>query len=135
MFPALAKLSIENPGQGNLDVRAYIAAIVGPFRIANGNSKSVILPTDQPVQIISNTKQAVAFVSLSLPSTVVGPVPIQVSSGSAMGMTGLSVALMNTQGAGAGNSFNAVVLPGETLYAQTSPGGAQLVIITSTLWF
>lgn len=135
MIPSRALFEFTDPGQDNLDVRAYVAAVLGPYRIANGQIRSLILRTNIPVNVIQNTQQAPAFVALSLPSSVAGPIPVQVSSQSAMGMTGLSVALMNTQGGAAGNSYNAVVLPGEALYVQTAPGGAQMTIITSTLWF
>ena len=128
-----ASIKFDDPGEGNLDVRAYIAAVVGPLRITQGQVRVLNLPTDVPVSVLQNPKQ-VAYVSLSLPAATPGPTVVLVSQ-SGGGINSLSVTLTNTQGPMSGVSFAQVLLPGESLYVQTSPGAAALQVISSVNWF
>lgn len=130
-------LSVLEPGQGNLDARAFVAALVGPRRIHAGQIRTLPVTVAQPRQILSNTQQAVAFVSASLAAGTAGPTLIQFSSGGGQAVdNAIPVQLENTQGAPSGRSFEAILLPGETLYAQLPMGAAATVrITTSTVWF
>lgn len=132
----VANLIMSHPGEGNLDVRAYVAAIVGPHRVAHGAKTRATLRPDRETQLTSSAGQAlrVVYTAVSLPADVAGPLVAMFSNGGAIGpQTSVPCRLLNTLGAHAGNSYSAVLLPGEDLYAQAV--SATFDVFVSTVWF
>lgn len=116
-----ARLEID-PGEGNLQMQALIASIVGPFRIAHGSKRTIHLEADEPKRIanIAPAARHCAFVALFLPLSTDGPLAITVGKEDSQGdSAGIPVQLEPRMGAGAGVSFGCVLLPGETLYGQS----------------
>jgi hypothetical protein len=110
----------KDPGRGNLNLRAYVAAVLGPRRIAHGNratkqvpwTESVLLATNQP-----NGQEAM-YVEVWVPqSGDEGPVAeavVRFSGGEGVGTTGVVEILRATHTV----RYSCVLLPGEQLYAQ-----------------
>jgi hypothetical protein len=134
-----AILSFLDPGRGNLNIRAYIASVVGPRRVAHGQKIKLDLVTQMPTKILGNTgvqaNQGVcAYVAVALLASDAVVREAMFSSGEMVGAnTAIPSVMVNTMGPGAGNSFSAVLLPGDTLYAQAI--GANFSVITSAVWF
>ncbi len=129
----MLKIEIE-PGEGNLNARAYVAALVGPYRLAHGSQKPLVLEPDQPMKVVSNpgvagTDQAM-FVGVALQP---GQAPVNVLFGPSnqLGPTSsvpaeLPVSAVAMLG---GIGFSAVLLPGDELWVQ-SPVATQIVAFT-----
>lgn len=130
--------SIEiDPGEGNLSAKAYLAAVVGPSRLAYGKNTSQTLSQDV-AQLVRNSGAAAqwAYVAVMLPGNVAGPKVALFSGKAQIGFnTAIPVSLQRTVGAPGGNSFAAVLQPGEMLYASAAPGEAAFMVITSVVWF
>lgn len=111
----------KDPGEGNLNLRAYIASLVGPRRVAYGQRRVYQVPAAQSVQIIKGVtgRQVEAvYVEAWLPDSVPGPVNFRFASQQdAIGETGVLVQLSNLP-AVPQVKYAAVVLPGENLYVQ-----------------
>jgi hypothetical protein len=111
-----------DPGEGNLNVRAYLAAIVGPRRVAHGQRFKRNLQVTQPVQVAKNSSRnsEAFFVSAWLPEADglppgVGYV-VAFSSSETTGDTADVVTLGTVPGQ-AINHYSAVLLPDDQLYA------------------
>jgi hypothetical protein len=127
-------LKIEiDAGEGNLNARAYVAAVVGPYRLAHGSQRSLVLAADVPQKIAANpgvngSDQAM-FVGVALQP---GQLPVSVLFGASSSMGGASSVPANmdtTIGAAGGVSFSQVLLPGEELWV-VSPTATALVALT-----
>jgi hypothetical protein len=127
-------LKIEiDAGKGNLNARAYVAAVLGPYRLAMGGQRSLVLTANEPQKIAANpgvagTDQAM-FIGVALQP---GQVPVSVLFGPSDQMGGGSSVPANmatTIGAIGGVSFAQVLLPGEELWA-VSPTNTSLVAFT-----
>lgn len=127
-------LAVADPGEGNLDARALVAAILGPMRLAHGSRKTHVLPSNQPIQVVKNSKAAPCYVGVSLDPAVAGPLVVLVSGTPSSGMNSVPITLTNTHGPYSGVSYGAVVLPSEELYLQTAPNAAQMRIVATTVW-
>lgn len=127
-------LAVANPGGGNLDARALVAAILGPMRLAHGSCKTFPLATNQPVQVAKNSRAAPCYVGVSLDAATAGPLVVLVSGTPSVGLNGIPITLTNTHGPYSGVSYGAVVLPSEELYLQTAPNAAPLRIVATTVW-
>ena len=116
---------VFRPGEGNLQLAALIAAVVGPYRVAHGAKHAVILEADEPRKISSNSPASrhCLFVALFLPLSRSGPLFLTVGQEDTPGdSAGVPVALQPELG-----HFSAVLLPGEQLYA-VSPLACRFVI-------
>jgi len=110
----------KDPGRGNLNLRAYVAAVLGPRRIAHGNratkqvpfTDSVLLATNQP-----NGQEAM-YVEVWVPQSEDADPPatalVRFSGGEGVGTTGVVELLGTTHTL----RYSCVLLPGEQLYAQ-----------------
>lgn len=113
------------PGEGNLQLAALIASIVGPYRVAHGAKHAVVLEPDEPKRVSSNSPASrhCLFVALYLPMSRTGPLFLTVGQEDTPGdSAGIPVALQPELG-----HFSAVLLPGEQLYA-VSPLACRFVI-------
>jgi hypothetical protein len=116
------RLEME-PGEGNLQLHALFAAIIGPHRIAHGSKRTVRLEADETKRIINIAPAArhCAYIALFLPASANGPLSISVGREDTQGdSAGIPVQLEPRMGATAGVSFGCVLLPGESLYAQSA---------------
>lgn len=108
------------PGEGNLQMQAYFAAIVGPHRIAMGAKRTFNLEQNE-TQRIANVNPAsrhCAFIAVYLPVSSAGPATVSIGSEDMLGdSAGIPVQLFPRIGPAAAISFAQVLLPGETLFA------------------
>lgn len=119
-------------GEGNLNARAFVAAVVGPYRLAFATQRSMPMTANVPMKIATNpgvagTRQAM-FVGVALQP---GEAAISVLFGSSESMGGASSVPANmdtTVGPLAGVSFSQVLLPGEELWA-VAPADTNLVAL------
>jgi hypothetical protein len=136
MLPVAAVETV--PGQGNLDVKAYFAAVVGPLRAVFGKNTSPTLSEGEVAQLVRNAGVADqwAYVTVVLPGNLAGPKVGMFSNDRSNGFnTALPVTLQRTMGAAGGNCFAAVLAPGEMLYARAAPGEGSFKVVVSTVWF
>lgn len=114
---------VMNPGSGNLQEQALRAAIIGPARVAHGNKRPVVLQPGEPARIsnVSTVARHCVYVALFLPLSSEGTLEITVGQEDMQGdNSSIPVRLEPRLGPSAGISFGCVLLPGETLYAQSS---------------
>lgn len=111
----------KDPGRGNLNVRAYIASIVGPKRAAHGQRVIKRAPRTRAVVLAKNSSKnkEVIYVEVWVPNqSIAGGARVRFDSSGSMGET----ADLVTLGAFADNQsidrYRAVLLPNEELYAQ-----------------
>ena len=129
----MLKLEIE-AGEGNLNARAYVAALVGPYRLAHGSQKPLVLEPNQSMKVVSNPGIAgndqAMFVGVALQP---GQAPVSVLFGPSdqLGPTSSVPANMPASAVAmlGGIGFSAVLLPGDELWVQ-SPTATQLVAFT-----
>lgn len=114
----------QDPGSGNLNLRGYIASIVGPRRIAHGMRKVMVLTPEKVVQVASHSPQGpeVAYVEIWLPEQSIKSIAgegafIAISSGENAGQNAFQVELTATQ------RFAAILLPNDQLFAQLVRAG------------
>lgn len=125
-------------GQGNLDAKAYFAAIVGPLRAVFGKTTSPTLTEGDVTQLVRNSGAAAqwAYVTVLLPGNAATPKVGMFSDGPSNGFnTALAVTLQKTMGSAGGNSFAAVLAPGDMLYGRSAPGEGNFKVVVSTVWF
>lgn len=131
-----------DPGEGNLNVRAYLASIVGPRRVAHGQRYVKRVPLTGAVMLLRSTgtgKQATFFevwlpqVSLALPGG--GALLSFLSSDSGGPDNGYQIALTATQ------RYSGIILGDDQLYAAAladAAGGALAapvsVVVTSVVF-
>ena len=121
-------------GKGNLNARAYVAAVVGPYRLAHGGQRALVLTAGQAEKIAANpgvagTDQPM-FIGVALQA---GKAPVTVLFGpnSEMGNSSNVPANMSLPAVAmlGGIGFSCILLPGEELWVQ-SPSDTSLVAFT-----
>lgn len=109
------------PGEGNLQIQALIAAVVGPFRLAHSIKKTIALRANIPEKIsgISPASRHCRYIAMYLKASNPGPVSIQVGKEPMLGTnSSVSVDLEPRIGPFAGISYSGVLLPGDEIFAQ-----------------
>src|SRR5205814_1810265 len=109
---------------------AYLAARVGPYRVAHGSRSNVpLLNANQAVKIASSpgTSEQAIYVGVGLPP---GAAPVIVSFSSSEDTTNTAIpgAMAVAFSVGSGVSFSAVLIPGDDLYAWSATPGVRLVV-------
>jgi hypothetical protein len=127
----------KDPGDGNLNARAYFASLVGPRRTAFGKSEiKRILPAQGVLLQLNNSRaHECMYVECRLPAQTPDATPMLFSSQQdAIGETGVLTVLSTAifvPGLGGGTGalfYGAVLLPGDQLYAQLAPIGGVLPV-------
>lgn len=132
-----ALLEID-PGAGNLRMDVFFASAIGPQRVAHGAKDVKVLTAGQAVKIAATTgaggSHAVSFVRVYLATNQTGPVAVLFGTSETLGNTAIPVNLIGTATAGqeVSRHFDAILLPSEELYAQSSVG---VSLIISRVWF
>ena len=127
-------------GLGN--ARALWASIVGPYRLAMADKKSVRLTPDNGVQLYKNIGAAEGYVlvGVALPiGAPINPLAIIAGDGEQLGTNSGTPQILTNQMGGGGLSvsgFMQLLLPGEQLYAQIvdpafPPNTTQQVVVAS----
>jgi len=127
-----------DPGAGNLDVRAYMAAVMGPQRAAFGNKSAKALQEGQPTQLGVNSGNSgqVAYMAVTLsPLDAGGPRLAIIDGQSQPGGSSIPVVFDRTLASAAGIGYAAILLPGDELYAQSIPGQGTFAVVVSLVWF
>ena len=108
----------EDPGRGNLNLRAYIAAVLGPKRIAHGVRSVVRVPLapGNYVQLAKCGPQGrqVLYVECWTPQVQNPGAVFRFSSSGDGGQTSVLEAVGSTHA----QRYSCVLLPNEQLYAQ-----------------
>lgn len=112
-----------DPGEGNLNARAYVASLVGPRRVFQGQRKKQQLQTRMATEVARNASphREAFFVAVWLPITARAVLPLGVgitllfSTSESMGDTSDTTTLF--LGVGEPNHYHAVLLPNEQLFA------------------
>ena len=132
--------AIGNPGTGETNVRVFIAAIVGPKRLAHGMQQSFRLERGKTLKIAgnkSNSRQAAyCAVALRQGATAPGSAAVLFDSGQAMGAANsVPAVLIQSATQSQLSPFEAVLLPNDQLYAQlVDPAVNELDVIVSTVY-
>lgn len=115
----------KDPGEGNLNLRAYIASLVGPRRVAHGARRTYVLTPGQAVQIGANNardKEAVyleCWVPFSaLVALGIGTGALVLFSDSENTGSGVLVNLSTVFPGQQNSRYSAVLLPDDVLFAQ-----------------
>lgn len=133
----------QDPGEGNLNARAYVAAVVGPLRAAHGNRVVKQVPTAQAVELAKNGSphNEPVFVEVWAPMQVrANGVWVLFASSEQTGETGRLVLLTGVPGQ-LQERYQAILLSNEQLYAQAVSDGAgnplskKTPLIVSTVTF
>lgn len=124
----------KDPGEGNTNLRAYIAAVLGPRRVAHGARRSFKLQKGKAILVCQNDArehETVFFECwLAQGTTGLGGSGAIVLFSSSEDMGNAVVVDLAQAGAAPGqlsNHFSAVLLPQDELYAQLlsdAAGGA-----------
>jgi len=123
----------NDPGEGNLNIRAYLASVVGPKRVAHGTRSVVRVPTANSEELAKNPSKnhQVYYIEVWLPAQA-GAVGARVlfSSSESMGESGVLITFNPPAAPGQLNDrYRAVLLPTDHLYAQViSDAGGQPVV-------
>ena len=136
MAPTGTVLDID-PGEGNLNLKAYIAGVVGPKRVAFSAKQVKTLLEANSTKLINNNPQSgqVAFVSVSLVGPSAAATPALFDSQQDVGQNSIPSFLSGTLGAASGISFEAVLLPGDDLFGRAGIGAGTFNVVVSTSWF
>ena len=116
----------QDPGEGNLSVRAYVAATVGPLRIAHGNRQIRQIQTGEARELAKNgsADKQVMYVEVWPPMQLRATgVWVLFSSSEQTGETGRLVLLTGVPGQ-IQERFQALLLPNDQLYGQAVRDGA-----------
>jgi hypothetical protein len=140
-----------DPGEGNLNARAYVASLVGPRRVFQGQRKKRQLEVGRPTEIARNASphKEAFFVSVWIPTTLPAAVAIPFgvglvfTFGSSEGLGDTSDVVTLFRGGSEPNRYQTVLLPNEQLYgsviARTDgvaiPPGARVPLISSQVAF
>lgn len=142
-----------DPGEGNLNVRAYVASLVGPRRVFQGQRKKFSLQANRATEVARNASphNEAFFVSVWLsgsgiariaPALPVGAgVTMLFSSSEGMGETSDTVTLF--RGGAQPNHYQTVLLPNDQLFASVLertdgvaiPAGSLIPILVSQVAF
>ena len=135
---------IKDPGLGNLNLRAYVATVVGPRRIAHGQRRVHQLQVNQSTELAKNAGRGLEalYVEAWLPRQAVAVgLQMLVSSSEGMGESAELVTLGVVGGGAILDRYRAVLLPNEQLYAQPltdaagQPLGDRTPLVVSTVFF
>lgn len=124
-----------SPGEGNLQMQAYLAAVVGPQRLAMAAKRTFNLEANETQRIInlSPASRHCSFVGVFLPLSAAGPAPVTLGMENMQGdSAGIPVELHPLLAPQAGKSFTQVMIPGESLYIQSA---IDLTIIVAEVYF
>jgi hypothetical protein len=130
---------IKDPGRGNLNLRALVASLLGPRRVAHGQRRTIRVPNVQAAEIARNAVQGdeVMYVEVWLPPQVLAAgARVHFSSSESMGETAVLQLF-----AGIEDKYEAVLLPREQLFAQVladaagNPAGPHTPLVVSTVAF
>lgn len=129
----------KDPGEGNTNLRAYIAAVLGPRRIAHGARRAFKLTKGKAVLVCQNDapeRETVFFECWLQQGTTGlggGGAFILFSSSEDMG-NAVIVDLAQAMPGQLNNHFSAVLLPQDELYAQllSDAAGASLDAVSIT---
>lgn len=130
---------IKDPGVGNLNLRAFVASLLGPRRVAHGQRRVVQVPTQQGGLVANNkvTGHEAMYVEVWLPTQrVAAGARIMFASSEDMGENGV-LRLFTTEE----DHYQAVLLPNEQLYARIisdaggNPVGDRNPLVVSTVAF
>ncbi len=127
----------QDPGAGNLSARAHMAAVIGPFRIASGKQSTLSLNESKGLLLAQNgvrTAESFAFVSVVLAGNVAGPKRAIFGNNQTFGFND-GIPLLLERSTGEGNSFSAVLAPGEELYGRSVTGQGTYNVVVSVVWF
>jgi hypothetical protein len=131
----------KDPGEGNLNLRAYLASVVGPRRLAHGQRKVTQVPVGSPVLLFGNRAQIeVSYVEVWLPQSSILALPgggayLGFASGESLGQSAVQILLNATQ------RFSSVLLPSDQVHAEAvsdANGGvlaASVPVVISTVVF
>jgi hypothetical protein len=131
----------EDPGTGNLSLRALLAALVGPRRIAHGRRTVKRIPLQQTIQMLTQPKGVeVNYFEVWLPTSSILALPgagafISFSSSENAGESAFQILLSSTQ------RYQGVLLPDDDLYAQAvsdaagGPLAAPVPVVISSVVF
>ena len=116
----------KDPGEGNLNLRALAASILGPFRTAHGKIQVRQVPLTGAVELASNkvvgSQMQAAYVEVWLPAGALGTgLRLRFGYSESLGESSVLVTLVTTPGLPSGqvnDRFRAVLLPNDALYAQ-----------------
>jgi hypothetical protein len=130
-----------DPGEGNLNLRAYFAAVVGPKRATHGQRAIRRVPLLDSAQLAKNAaEQQAMYVEVWLAKQYVGAgLRVLFSSSEGMGESANLVTLVAAPGET--DRYRAVLLPNEQLYAQAvsdaagNPLGNPVSVVVSTAVF
>jgi hypothetical protein len=133
----------EDPGEGNLNVRAYVAALVGPLRTAHGNRQVKQVSITRGTELARNgaANNVPMYVEVWPPMQIkVNGVWVLFSASEQTGETGRSVLLTAIPGQ-VQDRYQAILLANEQLYAQAvsdgagAPLGGPVPLVVSTVSF
>lgn len=131
----------KDPGTGNLNLRAYFAAIVGPRRIAHGRRSVVQVQTGRPVLILGNkTQEEIMYFEVWLPQSSIAALPgagafLGFMSGETGGQTAVQTLLNATQ------RYSGVLLSSDQVFAEAVVDalggalGAPVPVVVSSVVF
>jgi hypothetical protein len=132
----------EDSGTGNLNVRAYIASVVGPRRIAHGQRTVKRVSTQQTVSLLGATASGVevAYFEVWLPQSSITALPgggafLAFSSSESAGQDAFQLLLSATQ------RYSGILLPDDQVYVQAvrdalgAPLAADVSIVVSSVVF
>ena len=107
-----------DPGTGNLNVRAYLASVVGPRRVAHGRRTVKVVPQAQSLSMLGTPSGVeVAYFEVWLPLSSLlalggGGAVVAFSSSENTGQDAFQILLTPSQ------RYSGVLLPDDQLYAR-----------------
>lgn len=132
MFPDL-----KDPGQGNLNLRAFFASVMGPYRTVSGRRSVRRVTGGSSEEVVKNEAPGgveAIYVEIWLPNSLqAAGRRILFSSSEGMGEIGDYVVLgAIIPGVQSVDRYHAVLLPGEQLFAQVLSDAAGNPVIGQT---
>jgi len=131
----------QDPGTGNLNLRGYLAAVVGPRRVAHGRRNVKVVSLQSTTPLFGQTSGVeVAYVEVWLPQSSIAALPgggafLGFSSDDMSGQNAFQLLLSATQ------RYQGVILPDDQLYAQAvrdalgAPLAADVSVVVSSVVF
>jgi hypothetical protein len=115
-----------DPGTGNLNLRAYVASLVGPRRVTHGARRIYTLSSNKPIMIGENNapEHECVYLQCWIPASALpglgGSGALVLFSDSENMGSGLLVDLFTTFPGQPNSHYSAVLLPQDQLFAQIS---------------
>lgn len=133
------RAAIGNPGTGETNIRALLASLIGPFRVAHGTHQSYRLQRGTPVLVGGNKSNAgqAAYCAFALRQGQGGVnAAVLFNSSSSMGAaTTVPTVLAEAMGPTVFFAFSAILLPNDQIYAQLVDAAlAQIDLVVSTVY-